>query len=232
MKSKEKHLEAKYLTEIQGYYSDEYRKAINIDSVENKSVRDYLNKSELDFWSHKNRIVRNVQTLKHTFIMPKTDIVTSCFKVSLNATSCIYGYVHSRWCHNPKLKTKGKIDHLFVTTGPTYRSMDGEYRSRMIPWHQFNRLFEKYSAEFEKIEGAILDKLSTGRLEFQTDFYYPANFSYNERNFEDSINTMRLPIKLYILCWAFDFYQIYMKTMENHANPAYQYILYQLVFCI
>ncbi|QYB17516.1 hypothetical protein PV-S19_0152 [Pacmanvirus S19] len=216
--------------DLRKFYSDEYKKATNLESIENKATREYLAKFDLDYWSHKNRLIRNIQSLKHTFIIPKTNMITTCFKVTLDSTSCIYGYLHSEWCHlgdSRDKRQKGKIRHLFVATGPTYRSMDGEYRSRMIPYDQFVKVFVKYEKEFSMIESTILDKIDSKRLEFQTDFYYPNEFNYSERNFEDNINSLRLPIKLYILCWAFDYYQIYMKTIENHANPAYQYIIYQ-----
>jgi hypothetical protein len=97
----------------------------------------------------------------------------------------------------------------------------------MITWDQFNQLFEKYAEEFDQVEAAVIAKLESGKLEFQTDFYYPTGFTYNERKFEDNINNLRLPIKLYILCWIYDYYQIHHKVIENHVNPAYQYIIYQ-----
>jgi hypothetical protein len=88
-------------------------------------------------------------------------------------------------------------------------------------------LFIKYEHEFSQIEDTVIRKIESGKLEFQTDFYYPTGFSYNERKFEDQINNLRLPIKLYILCWAHDYYNIHHKVVENHVNPAYQYIFYQ-----
>jgi hypothetical protein len=72
----------------------------------------------MEIWSHKNRIVRNIQILKHTFLCNKTDIVTTCFKVSFDSTSCIYAYLHTQFIPG----AKPQVNHLFVTTGPTYRS--------------------------------------------------------------------------------------------------------------
>lgn len=212
--------------ELQKYYTDEYMKSIHLDNFNNKPIQDLLKKFTLAHWSHKNRIIRNLQILKYTFITYKTDVITTCFKVNFEATSCIYGYIHSRAFYNIKTN-KTKYEHTYVCTGPTYRSQDGEYRARLITWEQFLAVYNKYSEEFELIEEAVLKRLESGKLDFQTDFYYPEGYKINTREFEDSINTMRLPIKLYILCWIYDFYQIYTKSIENHVNPAYQYIMYQ-----
>jgi hypothetical protein len=212
-----------YITAIRKWYSDEYLKTVNLNSLENKAARDFLQKADLNVWSHKNRIAHNVQIIKHTFLCNKTDMITTCFKVGFDATSCIYGYLHSQFVPGKK----PDIVHKFVCTGPTFRSQDGEYRNRLISWVQFQQLFDKYGEIFEQIEKAVIDKIEQGSLTFQTDFYYPAGFTYGERKFEDMINNLRLPIKFYILCWAHDYYAIHNKIVENHVNPAYQYIFYQ-----
>lgn len=211
-----------YVSAIRKWYADEYTKTLNVDTVEDKTIREYLQKADMSAWSHRNRIVHNIQILKHTFLSNKTDMITTCFKVTFDSTSCIYGYLHSQLIPGKKQT----IEHKFITTGPTYKSQDGEYRARMIPWVQFNQLFTRYEKEFDQIEETVVRKLTAGKLEFQTDFYYPNGVM--ERNFEDQINNLRLPIKLYILCWAHDYYQIHNKVIENHVNPAYQYIFYQL----
>lgn len=212
-----------YLKAIRAHYAEEYKKVLNLDLVENKTAREYLKNIDLNFWSHKNRLIRNIQVMKHTFISNKTNVIATCFKVSFDSTSCIYAYLYTQFIAG----RKPKIKHRFVCTGPTYRSQDGEYRPRTIEWEQFEKIFVKYATECGEVESAVVAKLESGRMEFHTEFYYPAGFNYDQRKFEDSINTMRIPIKLYILCWLYDYYQIHTKTMENHVNPAYQYILYQ-----
>lgn len=214
-----------YLKAIRKYYSDEYARILNLDSVENKKLRDYLKKADLNIWSHKNRIVRNIQILKHTFVYNKTDNITVCFKVTLDSTSCIYAYLHCRCI--PGKKGASAMSPEFVCTGPTFRSQDGEYRNRVISWRQIGELFVKYAEEFEPVEKLMLDKMSAGRLMFQTDFYYPMGCIFDQTKLGDFINTNRLPLKFFILCWVHDYYNIHHKVMENHINPAYQHIIYQ-----
>lgn len=211
-----------FIAEYIKFNSDKYVELLGLDSVQDKILRKYLSESQCvtrQLWGHKNRITRNIQQLKYNFVILKSSVITTCFKISLDSTSCIYGYMYSS-------QSGKKVQNNYICTGPTYRSQDGEYRSRMIPWKQFNALHVKYADEFGKVEKTILEKLESGRMEFQTDFYYPTKMP-RDRNFEDSINTLRLPIRMYILCWIYDFYQIHTKTIENHVNPAYQYIIYQ-----
>ncbi len=221
----DKNGESKVFAELQPYYSDEYLKLLNLGSIKNKVIRDKLAGADLRFWSHKNRIVRNIQIMKHTFLMEKTNMITTCFKATYKATSCIYGYLYSR--HIPSAKGASAIEHAYIANSPTYRSQDGEYRHRLLPYAQFDALWIKYYDVLENVEEMIIRKMNAGKLEFQTDFYYPSTFTYSERKFEGMIDEQRLPIKLFAICWLFDFYQIHNKVVENHVNPAYQYIIYQ-----
>lgn len=216
-------IKEKYKKDLRDYYAKEYKRVLNLNSVEDKTVQEYLKKADLDVWSHKNRIIRNIQILKHTYITTKTDIITTCFKVTLDTTSCIYAFLYS----NCSLDKKSSVKHKFFCTGPTFRSQDGEYRNRFIIWDQLDQLFAKYAEEFEKVEASVLAKLESGRLSFQTDFYYPIKCTFPRRKMEESINNLRLPIKFFILCWIHDYYNIHYKIAENHMNPAYQYIIYQ-----
>jgi hypothetical protein len=230
-----------YLRAIRAWYSDEYQATLDLDNIPNPALREFLGRSELQLWSHKNRLVRNTQIMKHSFVYNKTDNITVCFKITLDATSCIYAFLYCR-CDgradnradttggggaDSRADSGATIVPEFVCTGPTYRSQDGEYRGRMISWRQLGELFTKYAGPFSEIERAILAKLTAGRLSFQSDFYFPLGCNYGQEKLEEFINNNRLPLKLYILCWAYDFYNVYHKTMENHINPAYQLIIYQ-----
>ncbi len=214
-----------YITAIRKYYSDEYIRLLGITSLEGGVLKPLLDNPNMHVWSHKTRIVRNIQILKHTFVTGKTNMITSCFKMTLDATSCIYGYVHFQCEHGEK--GKNAMSPRFVCAGPTFRSQDGEYRRRLITWAQFIKLFTHYADQFNDIETLAVSKMEAGRLTFQVDFYYPMGCLYEEADIYEFINLHRLPIKLYIMCWAYDYYMIHFKEIENHVNPAYQQIIYQ-----
>ena len=205
--------------EIRKMYSEEYLGILNVPQKLN-----YLLGRFESAWSHKNRIVRNIQRLKYIYTFSKSDIITTCFKVSFDTTSSIYAFVYFRCLQT---KTGASMEPEFVCTGPTFRSQDGEFRSRMIPYSRVAELFNKYGDVFSMVEQMVVDKLSNGILKFQADFYYPFGCKYDQRKLEDFVNSSRLAIRLYIMCWFVDYYAIHYNVIENHANQAYQYIIYQ-----
>lgn len=214
---------SQYRKELTEYYNKAYRNILGLNVIEDKNLKSYLNTLDINGpWSHRNRLAVNIQVMKHSYLMSPSQTITACFKVTYDRTSCIYAYLYSAVGSDAK-KTK----HQFICAGPTYRSQDGEYRPRVIGYDQLTAFLDKYHAEAEDVEESVVRKITEGDLQFQVDFFYPTGFKGNRRAYEDSINTSRLPIKLYILCWLHDFYYIHTKTIENHVNPAYQYIIYR-----
>ena len=107
------------------------------------------------------------------------------------------------------------------------RSMrTGEYRGRVLPWAQFAAFREKYDDILSFVEGMVLDKMENEEILFQADFYYPKG-SKSHGQAEDIANNLRLPINLFTICWLYDYFSIEKQSIENHVNPAYQYIIHQ-----
>src|ERR1700743_3855823 len=118
----------KFEKEIREYYTREYIKIIGLNNIKDKSLRIFLQSCDLNYYSHKNRIIGNVQELKYTYSTSKTSTIAICFKASIDSTSCIYAYLY---CDLLRERSPG---YRFICTGPTFRSQDGEYRSRIITW--------------------------------------------------------------------------------------------------
>lgn len=213
--------------EIREYYAVEWEKALNLDVVSDKKTREWLKSAGVRRWSHFNRIVRNVQVLKHTFLMEKTSMIAACFKVTYKSTSCIYGYLYSTVKQPEGKRGQPEIVHRYACCSPTFRSQDGEYRHRFQPWPRFQEIWDKYYEFFEPIEKMIVERVESGAKSFQVDFFYPDGVEVNQRKFEDDVNVKRIAIKLFVMAWFCDFFRIHNKIMENHINPAYQYIVYQ-----
>lgn len=202
-----------------------YNDILDVDSIDNPVVRKEVKSKFIQrTFSHINRFINNVQVMKYALATSKTNMITTCFKVNFDSTSCIYGYLHSR-CHGGPKTTK--VTHEFVCTGPTFRSQDGEYRHRFIRYDQFVGLFSKYAEVLSHVEAMVVDKISSGAMEFFVDFYYPQSCRIDTKYMNEFINNTRLAIKLYMIAWLRDFHYIHLKIPENHMNPAYQYIIYR-----
>ena len=202
-----------------------FEQLVDIDSIDNRKIRENVKAKFKDYrYSQINRFVNRVQIMKYGLSTSKTDIITTCFKVSFDSTSCVYAYLHSRCRPGQKNTT---ITHEFVCTGPTFRSQDGEYRHRFIRYDQFVQAIEKYNATFSKVEELVVNKLDSGRMQFYADFYYPESCNVDAKHMNEFVNNTRIAIKLYIIAWIRDYHYIHLKIPENHMNPAYQYIIYQ-----
>ncbi len=198
---------------------DEYRDMLGIKNIENVALRNsLLNFTPSSGFSHFSRLIRKIQPFKYVYIFNKTLITTTCFKMQIKGTSAIYGYLYTRIVGK-------KYEPVFVSFGGAMSSQDGEYRSSMIQWKQFMSTFEKFPEIFEPIEQMTVEQLESRKLTFQLDTCYAPDFP--KSGFEDFLNISRVAIKLYQMCWFCDYIRIEHQTIENHINPAYQWIMYQ-----
>lgn len=232
-----------FLNQYVRMQDDAYERLLDIPSIQSTDIKKALVNYDYRHFSHINRLTKNVQTIKYDHATSKTDIITTCFKVSYDSTSCIYGYMHSA-CgiadndikskskhvanSNPKQSAPGiTINHEFICTGPTFRSQDGEYRGRLIKFSQFTQFFEKFTSVLDIVEEMVVRKIQTGELQFFIDFYFPDGCKLDRKIMDEFVNNLRMPIKMFMICWLRDFHYIHRKIAENHMNPAYQYIIYQ-----
>lgn len=191
----------------------------------------------------KERFIYNEQILKYLFPLPNNVYNCTVFKVTSkkydkksmedsrkrgggkfgagvdrdhDSTSCVYSYIY----------TDDNDEFKYFCYGPTFRSQDGEYRGRFLPFAQLEKIEKKFEKQLEQIEELIVEKMRNRELEFHADFCFSRNYPNDIRKFQDKIDNMRLVIRMFSLCWFCDFHRIYMKVAENHINPAYQYIMF------
>jgi hypothetical protein len=218
------------------HYIAEHRRALNLD-VLGPALSERINtQMGIGAWSTNNRILVNEQYLKYLYLFGRADTTAICFKMTMmsddprtDPTSCVYGWLYCRCAPDTDLDSHGnpQLQPIYVCAGPTFRSQDGEYRGKVLPWAYYLQLFEYHAAEFAAVEAAIVHRLSLGQLNYQVDFCYPDACRADRRQVEEFVNVQRVAIRLHILCWVSDFFNIHNKVAENHMNPAYQYIIYQ-----
>lgn len=126
-------------------------------------------------------------------------------------------------------------DHKFICFGGTYHSQDGEYRRRIVPYNRIKNIIAKYPDVCNAYEECIVDLMNKERLVFNAEIYYPSdensdsetseNITINKSKFEESINSSRASIFIFMMCVMIDHYNVKMRIIENHINPAYLYII-------
>lgn len=133
-----------------------------------------------------------------------------------DSTTAVYAYIYS----------DNKDNFKYFCFGPTFRSQDGEYRGRFLPFSQLEKIEKEFEKPLEQVEEFVVEKMQKDEFEFHADFCFAKDYPRDIRKFQDKINNTRLVIRLFMLCWFCDFYRIYMKIAENHINPAYQNIIF------
>lgn len=211
-----------YYADLQQERLKELRKILNLDNSKlDKPLASALQQIEYRK-STGVRLNQRIQELLYFYTFPETDLICSCFGAKVAGTYAIYGFLYSQW--DPAKRT---YEHKYICASPTYRSQDGEYRHRIIPYWQWTALQERFGEVFDIAEEYILGQMEADKLEFNTVIFYPKVFTGDDKLFEEEIDTKRLPVHIFMLAWLYDFYQIHNKVVENHINPAYQVIVYQ-----
>ena len=216
-------------------------------NVKNKKVKQLLDNLTTRISAFR-RIYQNVQDLKYLCQIPERGLITTVFKITRfedkkegsgdvddvniefldsdeyiganDSTSCIYGYLYSEYKDD-------KIEHKYICTGGTYTSQDGEYRKRFTPFYKLENAKKDFPKQWEFVEELIVSKMNDGDIQLNADFFFPSTIDEESRRiFIENVNCSRCAIYLYMLCWMVDFNLIHLKMIENHINPAYQYILY------
>lgn len=197
-------------------------------------------------WTQAERLHANLATIKATNLMQRRGMICSCIKVSYGGGASILGYLYSEVfkAEPAKIPHGGGIvyggdsdddgwfarymggnapdefEHRHLCYGPTYASMDGEFRGRLIQWNQMLKFFTVYEELCDEIEKVAVVRMEAREMSFQVDICYPDGFTGRDE-FEESVNLSRVCIRMFVLCWLVDMYEIYFGIDANHMNPGY-----------
>lgn len=174
----------------------------------------YKDKVDLT-WSVQCRFVHRYLKANKVYQLPKTSLSFACIKATYKETSAVIGYVI--------FNELGEL--YYMCCSGTFTSQDGEYRNRII--YGIPDIISKITEnhEYRIAETLTVQKMNNG-LSFQVDFCF-SSFIKDAGKAKDIITNDRIPIKMYAMCWLRDAPRIHHKLIENHINPAYQYVIYQ-----
>jgi len=207
------------------FYNEAYKDELNLgDLLKIPLINEYFNVNRKGYGVQigRYRITTKIQELKYNYLFYKMGSVVSCFKAQFEGVTAIYGYLLGSTFDDTKTT---KI--TYISTGSTYRSQDGEYRGRVIPYQQFYTLVTRFRDAFDPIEAMVVNNIERGDLQLSVDIYYPDDFKENKKDFENRLNESRCAINLFMICWFHDFRIMYMNYIPNHITPAYQFIFYR-----
>lgn len=192
---------------------------MNVDQIKNEKLRKTISKSHArTSFGNAYRLIRVFRPMKLDYVFHKARILTAKLMATRGNVTCIYGYIYAIWLPD----TKDKFEINYVCFGPTYRSMDGEYRNRIMPVEYFNQSVTENIKQFEIAEQYMLDRISNEDLDLHIDPYVHDEFK-NKKGFINAINESRLPIKMLTAAWICD--ALDMKLHPGHVNKSYPEVI-------
>lgn len=210
----------KLVSDLRAFYDAEYEKHFNIPS---KELQEYIfsdaNKRKLhrEFFSL-NRIVYNFQRARTDWTEDRANTITTVYKITRYGMTCIYGYSYSEFTTSDTGEISADIQ--YCQAGPTYISMDGEYRRNIIPIRRFNATLAQFAPIFESAEAYILEMIERGEIRLQRKHHYPPDFKSKDA-YENMLANRRFDVQLLKFGWAMHSVMIKHMILANHINPAF-----------
>lgn len=161
--------------------------------------------------------------------------------------TAIYGFVHIQVVADEK--------HVYVCpkymcAGPTFTSMDGEYRKRFIPFGQLLEAREKFPDIWKEAEAVVLSKLvgtfdeddeytdhgciqvkgggelARGDTTLHADVVLSPDHAEYTKVLQTWADESRMAIHLFVAAWILDGFKLFRNLMENHVHIEYRAMLY------
>ncbi len=219
---------AKYRDELTGIVNNSYMDVLTEGEICESRLSNYVQNAKINYqYSHKRRIHSRAQQMKLSYDMPTTDTIVTVLRFAYNrsehglSNDSAFACIHSTY-------EGTKFTHRFVCNGPTYKSMDGEFRGNVITWDQQRNIVHdpenKYAIDM--IEGRILDRINRGKLILlHPEVCFPIDCPVVRKTFLEDIDNSRVAIYSLILCWVADVYDIVNAIGINHMNKVYAKII-------
>jgi hypothetical protein len=202
-------------------FSVEYEKTLQLDSIGDEKLRKiYKDSIDKPNPARTFRFTQLITQLKQQFTIYRTDVISASFRIQTAELSTAFGYIYSTWDTE-----RNRFSTHHICYGSSLTSQDGEYRSRILPWKTFMRIFSIRKEIIDIVDEMIVAKLASGIIKYEVIIGYSSEFRHKDL-FMRYIDSERLAIKLNILCWLYDYFNCVNGYEENHMNTTYKHILF------
>lgn len=138
----------------------------------------------------------------------KIEYITTVFNLQRKNQNINYGMMYT-WMDDHK-----KFQNEYIAIGPTYKSADGEYRARFIPYNQIMDFINNNRKHFDK----FVKHCEDNKLQFKATSFFPDKV---HKKFAKRIDELSLPQIVYFCTWLFDVYYYDLKIISNHIAENY-----------
>src|ERR1700678_105498 len=226
------------------WYEEQYASIINLKKLDDKAdsiQNNWLKTAVQNFKYGYSSIWRHevLSTMRYYILPKKIEYICTSFKIIRIGSSSIvknddmqYHTIHAI-LYTSLNKQTNKLKFEFVSTSPTFKSSDGEYRHRFITFDQLLRIKSVYINVFDLVEQHLISQMINKDIVLEHNHLIPSMLFDNKltkgdinKLINDEIDRMRLPILLYISTWIVDIFRYSMNILENHLADGYKEALF------
>lgn len=198
-------------------FKNKYIKNINsLDNYQLKSNTDNQFYGFSNFNYEKSHILKYIKLLivDNDINMSKTETVCTVLKIIRNKRIINYAYVYGKIENN-------NVVNQYVITSNSLISKDGEYKHRLIKFDKINienKLLDKYYDYF-------IQELKNKEFDLFCDVFNIKNKKIKKK-YLNKLNNKQLFIKVYLISWLVEMYNIYTKNQPININELYNNIMF------
>ena len=171
------------------WYEKQYGEVIGLPEF-TKRTSGWLNKAMKNFVFPFSSIWRHeiLDNLKYHITPRKVEQICTVFKIDRSKSMgkgrtvefhTSFAFLYSHW--EESSSKKGKFIHDYVCLGPTFQSSDGEYRSRFIPFRQFQYRMKQFEKLTTPMEEQIVKWLGKKRMSLQAESFFPFSLQKDKK---------------------------------------------------
>lgn len=211
------------------YYKPHYNKLINLDHQKN-----ILNNNNIKY-IYENSSINNfidILNVQYNINVNKTETICSIFQIKKQDKKYNYAYLFSslnvdKYTKSDKNKVQFDdiIKHNFISTSPNLNSADGEFRHRLVEICNLC-IFEEYLEMIEFVEIHIMAKIENEDLDILYKFHNVFKDNKIEKLIHGNMAKSKLAIKLFIIAWLSEIYNIINKKKQININDDFYEIMY------
>lgn len=198
-------------------FKNKYIKNINsLDNYQLKSNTDNQFYGFSNFNYEKSHILKYIKLLivDNDINMSKTETVCTVLKIIRNKRIINYAYMYG------KIENDNVVNQ-YVITSNSLISKDGEYKHRLIKFDKINienKLLDKYYDYF-------IQELKNKEFNLICDVFNIKN-KIIKKKYLNKLNNKQLFIKVYLISWLVEMYNIYTKNQPININELYNNIMF------
>lgn len=199
-------------------FKEKYIKNINLlDNYQSKhdNSKNIYYKFE-NFNYEKSHILKYIKLLiiDNDIQLSKTEMVCTVLKIIRNKKIINYAYIYGKIENN-------NVINKYIITSNSLISKDGEYKHRLITIDKINienKMLDKYYKY-------IVQELKNKEFELICDVFNLKN-KKNKKIYLNKLNNKQLFLKIYLISWIVEMYNIYTKNQPINMNELYNNIMF------